>query len=225
MKQIYKCSNCNSDVVRYPSTVRNPDRVFCSIECMGAYQQTELVGANNPNYSYGQNQSICSCGNKKDYRSEQCAVCAKRSYPKSGVESLISEYDLEKIVVGSKSLTEVGKILGVSRQTITRYVKERGVDISHFKPSRNRYDSADKLFVIGPSRMNATIRKAVVRLGLKCDDVCENPNCGIVDWNGLPLRIELHHINGNACDNRLENLQFLCPNCHSQTITYRGKKR
>ena len=35
--------------------------------------------------------------------------------------------------------------------------------------------------------------------------------------------VELDHVNGNNRDNRLENLRFLCPNCHSQTDTYKGK--
>jgi 5-methylcytosine-specific restriction endonuclease McrA len=35
--------------------------------------------------------------------------------------------------------------------------------------------------------------------------------------------VALHHINGDRLDNRLENLQLLCPNCHSQTSTYSGR--
>jgi hypothetical protein len=41
--------------------------------------------------------------------------------------------------------------------------------------------------------------------------------CGIAEWRGKPLSLQLHHINGDGRDNRLENLQILCPNCHSQT--------
>ena len=35
----------------------------------------------------------------------------------------------------------------------------------------------------------------------------------------------LHHVNGDGSDNRLENLQMLCPNCHSQTENFAGRKR
>lgn len=50
---------------------------------------------------------------------------------------------------------------------------------------------------------------------------CEK--CGNDRWYGQPIPLELHHINGNHNDNRLENLQLLCPNCHAQTDNYRGR--
>lgn len=47
--------------------------------------------------------------------------------------------------------------------------------------------------------------------------------CNLTEWNNQPIPIELEHINGDRLDNRLENLTILCPNCHAQTDTYRGK--
>ena len=49
--------------------------------------------------------------------------------------------------------------------------------------------------------------------------------CGTTEWLGRNLSLELDHINGINNDNRLENLRFLCPNCHSQTITYGSKNQ
>ena len=49
-----------------------------------------------------------------------------------------------------------------------------------------------------------------------------NPG-GLTDWQGEPLHMQLHHNNGRGTDNRLENISFLCPNCHAQTETWGGR--
>ena len=49
--------------------------------------------------------------------------------------------------------------------------------------------------------------------------------CGCTEWQGKTLSLELYHINGINNDNRLENLRFLCPNCHSQTSTYGSRNQ
>ena len=47
--------------------------------------------------------------------------------------------------------------------------------------------------------------------------------CGISDWNDKPLVLELEHKDGNADNNSVENIELLCPNCHSQTSTYKNR--
>lgn len=49
--------------------------------------------------------------------------------------------------------------------------------------------------------------------------------CGISEWQGRPLVLELHHVNGRRDDHRPENVLLLCPNCHSQTNSYRTRDR
>ena len=49
--------------------------------------------------------------------------------------------------------------------------------------------------------------------------------CGITDHNNKPIVLELEHINGNSDDNSEDNLSLLCPNCHSQTPTYKNKNK
>jgi 5-methylcytosine-specific restriction endonuclease McrA len=66
----------------------------------------------------------------------------------------------------------------------------------------------------------ASVRKEILKNGL-LDYKCNS--CGIDQWNGKSISLELDHINGKRDDHRLENLQFLCPNCHSQTKTFRGR--
>lgn len=50
-------------------------------------------------------------------------------------------------------------------------------------------------------------------------------NCGLTDWLGNPISLQIDHINGVNNDHRLKNLRLLCPNCHSQTPTYAGKNK
>jgi 5-methylcytosine-specific restriction endonuclease McrA len=63
---------------------------------------------------------------------------------------------------------------------------------------------------------NAKTRRATLTelYGYKC------AVCGISDWLGLPLTLQVDHINGVNDDNRIENLRLLCANCHSQTDTF-----
>jgi hypothetical protein len=70
------------------------------------------------------------------------------------------------------------------------------------------------------SRNNVKLR--LIAAGLK-ENRCEI--CGISEWRDEPLSLALHHRNGDPHDNRLQNLELLCPNCHSQTATFAAKKR
>lgn len=49
--------------------------------------------------------------------------------------------------------------------------------------------------------------------------------CGLTEWLGEPITLDIDHINGVSNDNRMENLRFLCPNCHHQTPTHAGRNR
>lgn len=49
--------------------------------------------------------------------------------------------------------------------------------------------------------------------------------CGITSWNNKSIVLELEHIDGNSDNNKEDNLSLICPNCHSQTSTYKGKNK
>jgi hypothetical protein len=71
-------------------------------------------------------------------------------------------------------------------------------------------------------RGRENIKLRLIAAGIK-ERRCER--CGIADWRGSVLSLCLHHVNGDRHDNRLENLQLLCPNCHSQTPNFGSKNK
>lgn len=79
----------------------------------------------------------------------------------------------------------------------------------------------DEVFTEGSSYARHLLKKRLIKHKLieyKCTE-CGNTG----EWMGKPLSLQLDHINGVNNDNRLENLRFICANCHSQTDTYAGK--
>ena len=50
-------------------------------------------------------------------------------------------------------------------------------------------------------------------------------SCGITSWNNKPIILELEHIDGNSANNAENNVCLICPNCHSQTDTYKNKNK
>lgn len=66
------------------------------------------------------------------------------------------------------------------------------------------------------------LKQRLLAAGIK-EHRCEE--CGLTEWRGAPLFLCLHHLNGDGLDNRLENLQILCPNCHVQTPNFGSLNR
>ena len=85
---------------------------------------------------------------------------------------------------------------------------------------RPAFRPPEETFAVNTRRNRGHLKQRLLHLGLK-QNCCER--CGISEWQGEPLSVALHHINGDRLDNRLENLELLCPNCHSQTDTYSGR--
>jgi len=77
-----------------------------------------------------------------------------------------------------------------------------------------------EVFAAGTRRNRGHLKRHLLNAGIKLN-VCEC--CGLTGWRGKPISLALHHVNGDRLDNRVENLQFLCPNCHSQTENYAGR--
>jgi hypothetical protein len=165
-------------------------------------------------------RTLCACGRPKDYRARRCAVCARSSYAVTG-ESLAPLEEMCKAVAFSCSLQGAADSLGVSRQVVTRFVQQYALSTSHMRWGRGRFTPDAEVFCFSKKRRNGTVA-ARLRLvnpeGYVCAECGQGP-----EWNGKPLTLQLHHKNGNSLDNRRHNLDWLCPNCHTQSATFTGR--
>ena len=134
---------------------------------------------------------------------------------------------LSEAVAQSNTFADVTRTLGLrlsggNHSHIKKRIEQYEIDTSHFKksvdflcPGVNKRN-ADEVLVLrdaGNRENAARLRRALIEKGVayKCT------SCSIKDeWNGKKLVLEVNHKNQNWLDNRIENLEFLCPNCHSQ---------
>jgi Zn finger protein HypA/HybF involved in hydrogenase expression len=149
----------------------------------------------------------------------------------------IDRKELQFLLDNSSSIAEVIEKIGLNpyngnHKTLNQRIKEECFDLSKLKDNRtiknkqvgikNRYPLNNIL------TENSIYNRSQLKRRLVEDNLLEYKcsSCGIIDmWNNKPLSLQLDHINGINNDNRLNNLRFLCPNCHSQTETYCGKHR
>lgn len=137
---------------------------------------------------------------------------------------LIKEsFSLREVCLKSKICVTTGNY-----DTLKNVIKNNNINISHFKrshlfsKSNNVQMNIEDYLNNNTSIRSFSLKNKLFKFGLK-EKKCEC--CGEVEWMGKPINLELHHINGNNTDNRLENLQILCPNCHSYTDNYCGRNQ
>lgn len=126
------------------------------------------------------------------------------------------------MIVAHRPKTEIARVLNVRYATLNNALKEFGI-IYEGNPHRKGIKRPTERVNVGKYLNNntivraSTLRKKLIESGLK-EERCEC--CGNTEWMGRKIPLELHHINMNHYDNRLENLQILCSNCHSLAHNY-----
>ena len=136
-----------------------------------------------------------------------------------------TEDQIVQIVKESRSYREVCIKMGYSGEggSISR-IKDKidnawKIDTSHFLGqgwNKENYDY-NKFQEETKYHRDSFISPLIKLRGRKCE------KCGIEEWLGQPINLEVHHIDGDRTNNNLENLQLLCPNCHSYTPNFRRK--
>lgn len=136
-----------------------------------------------------------------------------------------SDEELAEKVAHCKSYRELAKSLGYyadsgsAISTVKEMVKLKGFNVDHFLGqswNKNQFDYSRFQYGSNIKPANALAAITAIR-GYKCE--C----CGISKWQGESLTLEIHHKDGDHLNNILDNLQVLCPNCHSQTKNYKKK--
>jgi HNH endonuclease len=129
------------------------------------------------------------------------------SSTRTRIAELLAEGQTPAVIAGA---------LGVGRQS-WHAAKLRGDIVA-----RGAAMPLAELLTADTPRGRFNIKRRLLLEGVK-DGRCDG--CGVSAWRGAPLSLELHHVNGDRHDNRVENLALLCPNCHSQTDSYSGRNR
>ena len=160
-------------------------------------------------------------------------------------KSKYSKELLQEIVDKSTSVAQVIKTLnlkctGGNYQFIKNKIVNYGIDITHFKgrgwaknlttqtseivkntTRKISYSEQEILSENSPQTKAYQLRNLMIKNNIQYE--CINGHNSI--WMDKPLTLHIDHINGNRTDNRLENLRFLCPNCHQQTPTWGNKNK
>lgn len=138
---------------------------------------------------------------------------------------------LRKAVSQASNINGICRILdraitGAQHKRIRTRIRELGLEINN-KVEKAKYPRfhtvpLEEILVEDSCFSSDRLKKRLLKTGLLREQ-CSN--CGLgSEWNGEHLSLHLDHKNGKRSDNRIENLRILCPNCHSQTKTYAGRK-
>lgn len=132
---------------------------------------------------------------------------------------------IENWIIENRPKFWMAKELRCKIDTLDSYLKKWGIvykgniGAKGYKISPQRKTALE--YITGDLIKAPVLRKKLIEDGIK-EDKCEM--CGLSEWMENKISLELHHIDGNRYNNSLNNLQILCPNCHSLTPNHSMKK-
>jgi len=143
---------------------------------------------------------------------------------KDQIEDLISKHSSIRQMLESIGVNSNGS---GAYKTLRNHCERIGVKLPKFKRNgrfsfgvSEKIPLEDILIENSAYQNRSSLKRRLINEGVlvyKCEE------CGISEWRGKKISLQLEHQNGVNNDNRLENLSLLCPNCHSQTKTFAGR--
>jgi len=145
---------------------------------------------------------------------KQCPKCLN-THSKPGVyccrtcanSRIFSE--VSKKLKSIKSITAFGRLADEDLKLRSSKITETAKETKKLKLEKHDFDS-----------LSVILKRE--RILIEQNYICNLCQQTLI-WNGKPLKFHLDHISGNRKDETRNNLQMICPNCHSQTDTYGGK--
>lgn len=138
---------------------------------------------------------------RKYYTEEQVKLAAATS---NSIASFLKALDLQA--------------KGSNYQTAKRLIERHDIDTSHWLGQS--WARGKQLKQTESYQSPTYLKRALItERGHVCESCCNH------EWLGQPITLELEHIDGDRSNNMHDNLKLLCPNCHSQTPTWRRQKK
>jgi len=125
--------------------------------------------------------------------------------------------DILRWIEENQSKAFICRELQCKPETLNSYLNKMGIVYAGNPGGKGMKDDTSyktaEEYIKGTCVRSHILKTKLIRDGIK-EPKCEI--CGLEEWNGKPIPLELHHIDGNHYNNELDNLQILCPNCHAQ---------
>lgn len=190
------CEYCGLEIDRKPSQIKRAKHTTCSKKCA-----TELAKKLNKDIRkcvYCHTEFEVPSGSPKKFCSRSCSASFNNNRKKPNIPIKVCHHcGIEYQNSNEKFCTHKCSTDNVAKKSMEDYVSS------------------------WTAKPGSTIPKRYIILtkGYSCSE------CGISEWKGKPITLQLDHIDGNAYNNYEDNLRLLCPNCHSQTDTFGAKNK
>jgi Zn finger protein HypA/HybF involved in hydrogenase expression len=155
---------------------------------------------------------ICEygCGSISKFTLKNGKSCCSKHYSSCAAQKKKNSNGLKKSYKSGKRISGKEQYENFSNETKSKMAWSKGKNII---PN-------DEIFTDNSHYSTELLKQRILKDNLLKYE-CE---CGIIDrWRNKIIILDLDHIDGNNRNNQLSNLRFLCPNCHSQTETYKGR--